>query len=133
MRATKSWKYLFLAVVLGAALALVGFACSNGENEGGEAPTASMLIQPATAAVGAKIAVYGAGLPPSAKVQLLVDTEDGIVGLTGLVTPIPVPNDYGAFAGSLTPAGLEAGAYTVQLVVNDEVVATAPLELTSPS
>jgi len=136
MRAIGSWKYLLVLALLGLALTLAGFGCSSeasDENENGQAPTAALLVQPVTSTVGSTIAVYASGLPPGAKVQLLVDTEDGIVGLAGLVTPIPSPNDYGAFAGSLKPTGLEAGAYTVQLVVNDEVVATAPMELTSPS
>jgi len=96
------------------------------------APAANLVFEPSSAQTGATIAIYAAGLPASAKIQLIMVTDTGTPGLTGMVTPVPQANESGAFAGTLSLKGLSAGVYTIQLLLDGEIVTTAPLEVTEP-
>jgi hypothetical protein len=93
--------------------------------------SAELVIDPSSAEVGGTVTVTGSGLEAGDKVQVFMLTDDGTVGLTGLVTPVPEADASGAFTGDLSLKGFDAGTYTIQLIVDDAVVATADIELTS--
>ncbi|RLC92588.1 MAG: hypothetical protein DRI39_08095 [Chloroflexi bacterium] len=109
-----------LVCLLGISAIAVGCSEKSGE----------LVVDPSSVAVGGTVTVTGSGLSAGDKVQLVMLTDDGTVGLTGLVTPVPEADASGTFTGELSLKGFAAGTYTIQMIVDDAVVATADIELT---
>lgn len=80
----------------------------------------------------AKVMIAGAGFEPNQEVRLIIVTGGGLTGITYLVKPAPVANEFGAFASEWTPGRmlrtLEPTAYTLRIVdENGTVLTQAPL------
>ena len=80
----------------------------------------------------AKVMIAGAGFEPNQEVRLVIVTGRGLAGITYLVKPEPVANEFGAFASEWTPGRmlrtLEPTAYTLRITDEEGTVLTqAPL------
>lgn len=128
-------KIAIVAVLLALALPLTLVACGEEEAEQGEevvSTGAALLVQPVSAKIGDTVSILGSGLTPGEIVGIRMCMESGAapVGITGLLTSVPEVNEFGAFASSLKLTNFAAGVYTLELVEQDKVVATAPLQIT---
>ena len=129
---------VIITLFLVLALALVSIGCAQEAvvEEEEVAPPIKLVVEPSSAnKIGAKVTVLGSGLTPGDTIDIKICMATGLatgelpVGVTYSLSPIPVVNDFGAFASTLTLTGYTAGIYTVQLYVDEEVVATAPLQV----
>lgn len=130
-------KVIGIALVLALALSLTLVACSNeSESEESVIPV-KLVVEPATTTVYSRTAptsvtILGSGLPAESTVvvKIVVDKDMPPTGVNNSLTPSPEVNDFGAFASVLSLNGYAVGVYTVQLTIDGEVVATAPLSIT---
>lgn len=133
-RQTKPVSIIVLLTLLltGLSLALVGSGCSESASQE-EVKVSSLLVQSATAKIGETVAVLGAGLTEgdTVEIQIRMAADAPPVGVTHVLNPAPEVNEFGAFYSELKLTGFVAGIYTVELHVNQEIVATAPLRVTS--
>ncbi len=130
-------KVIGIALVLALALSLTLVGCSDEAEVEETVIPVKLVVEPASTTVYSKaaptsVSILGSGLPAEAtvKVKIVVDKDMPAVGVNPSLTPSPEVNDLGAFASVLSLNGYAAGVYTVQLTIDEEVVATAPLSIT---
>ena len=124
-------KLIGIALVLALALSLTLVGCSEEAEVEETGLPVKLAVEPASAAVGGTVTILGSGLTTGDTIEIQICmVEDGDpVGITYSLTPVPEVNALGAFASTLSLKGYEAGVYTVLLVVDNEIVATSPIEI----
>ena len=130
-------KVVGVTLVLALALSVTLVSCSNDSEVEETAIPVKLVVEPASSTVYSRsaptsVTILGSGLPDGASliVKVVVDEDAPAVGINPSLTPSPEVNDFGAFASVLSLNGYAAGVYTVQLTIDGEVVATAPLSIT---
>ena len=107
------------------------------------ASSVSLAIVPSptpNAPKGAEVTILGAGLEPGEEIQVVISNEvKDNFDITYYLEPFPLPNENGAFAGSMrmydkrAKEGFTPGAYTVKVLGADgAVLATAPMQVVEP-
>ena len=106
------------------------------------ASTASLVVSPIPAenGVDATVTILGAGFEPGQEITIILDQKvKPNFDITYYLDPLPVPNENGAFAGTMliyddrSNEGFTPGVYTLRVLgAAGEVLASAPMKVIEP-